>query len=234
MKSEIVGNGLLAKAFKNSNSDDCLFFCSGVSKSNEILLSEFERESTLLNETIERGENKCIVYFSSVLAPTEVNEYYIHKKKMEKLVTTKSKRYLIIRLPQVAGRVFNNTLLSNFIKNIYLEKKFEIYNNAPRTIVDVEDVVKIFDEIYKTHILNNILILCPSYYFQPIELVGIISMYLNKKADYSIIEKTSIQHCEPCVVVNRYQYMFGDLDKYLENVVRKYIDFIVYELNKRQ
>lgn len=230
MKSEIIGRGMFAKAFKNSKSDNCIFFCSGVSKSTEKELKEFEREKSLLSRTIENADNKCIVYFSSILAADESNDYYSHKKKMEDLVASKSNRYLIMRLPQVAGSVTNETLLPNFVKNIYLGNQFDIYNDAPRTIIDIDDVVLLFDLLYGDGKINQTIIQCPSYTFQPIELVRIISEKLMVEASYRIVERKSTQHCEPCQTAKKYQYIYGDVNTYLERVVNKYLNDIVRKL----
>ena len=48
----IIGNGLIAKSLQEIDSENVLFFASGVSNSLETRDSEFEREYFLLKETI--------------------------------------------------------------------------------------------------------------------------------------------------------------------------------------
>lgn len=232
MAPKIVGRGMIARAFAQSRSDKCLFFCSGVSKSTEKNPEQFEKETRLLNESMDKDGDSCFVYFSSVLAPSESNEYYAHKKRMENLVISNSKTYLIIRLPQVAGSVANDTLLPNFIKKIYLGQNIEVYKNAPRSIIDIDDVVAIFDLVYGSGKRNEIINICPEYSFQPQELVNLISCLLKRQSSCSVLEKTSIQHCESSPIVKKYGYIFGDLNTYLQRVVEKYTPGIIDVLEK--
>ena len=230
MISDVVGSGMLAKAFQKSDSRGCTFFCSGVSNSTETNPIEFEREAALLKKVLAFSKSNCLVYFSSILAPAKGNKYYEHKSNMEQLVKSQSNEYLILRLPQVAGNVLNNTLLPSFIKKIYFEEYFEVYSDAPRSLVDVDDVVKIFDKIYKDNIKNKTLNLCPGYFFQPVELTIIIGELLGKQPNMGIVKKESIQLCEPEPILSDYQYLLGDLDTYLKRVVNKYTKSIVEKL----
>ena len=231
MISNVVGSGMLAKAFQNSESRGCIFFCSGVSNSTESNPDEFEREVALFKKNLQYDHSNCLVYFSSVLAPTKKNKYYEHKNRMEQLVKTLSHEYLILRLPQVAGNVLNNTLLPSFIKKIYFEEKFEVYSNAPRSLIDVDDVVKIFDKIYKNNVRNKTINLCPGYAFQPVELTEIIGELLGKTPNIAIVEKDSIQLCEQdSAIIFDYQSLLGDLNTYLERVADKYTKSIVEKI----
>ena len=221
----VVGSGMLARAFQKSKSDGCTFFCSGVSNSTEINSAEFEREAALLKKSLQYSD--CLVYFSSILATTKQNKYYEHKDRMEQLVKSLSDEYIIVRLPQVAGEVLNNTLLPSFIKKIYFEEKFEIYNNAPRSLIDVEDVVTLFDNIYRNNIRNQTINFCPGYEFQPIDLVRVIGDLLGKKPNINIVHKESIQLCEQSSLLSEYVESLGDLNTYLERVAKKYTERIV-------
>lgn len=225
MISNVVGRGMLASAFHKSKSNDCTFFCSGVSNSAEKNPIEFEREASLLKENLKHS--KCLVYFSSILAPTEQNEYYEHKNRMEQLVKSLSNEYIILRLPQVAGNVLNNTILPSFIKKIYFEEYFEVYRNAPRSLIDVDDVVKVFDGIYGRNFINETINLCPGYVFQPIELARIIGELLGKRPNLTVVDKESIQLCENDAILSEHLGLLGDRNTYLARVVKKYTKIIV-------
>lgn len=229
MKSKIIGKGLLAKAFKNAKSDKCLFFCSGVSNSNEVFDEAFKREESLLIENLVLNTDKCFVYFSSILAPLEGNLYFKHKMRMEKLISIYSSNYLIFRLPQVAGEVLNTTLLPTFTKNIYKGENFLVYKNAERTIIDVDDIVEFFDVIYSLKLRNKIINLCPNYTFKPETLISLISTFLQKEAYYNLIDGGVKQDClisedEVGKLILDY---FNIYDNYLEKVVYKYVPKIV-------
>lgn len=236
MTSKIIGKGLLAKAFRNTKSDKCLFFCSGVSNSNEVFDEAFKREESLLKENLELNTDKCFVYFSSILAPLEGNLYFQHKMRMEKLISIYSSNYLIFRLPQVAGEVLNTTLLATFTKNIYEGKNFLVYRNAERTIIDVDDIVNFFDIICDLKLRNKIINLCPNYTFKPETLINLISAFLQKEAYYNLIDSGVKQDCpinedEIGKLILNY---FNIHDNYLEKVVYKYVPKIVDIIVKQE
>ncbi|MCQ9618252.1 NAD-dependent epimerase/dehydratase family protein [Paenalcaligenes niemegkensis] len=226
MGNKIIGNGMLAKAFMSSGSNKCLFFCSGVSNSNESKSSEFEREEKLLMKNLHDNESFCFVYFSSVLADHSKNDYYMHKAKMERLILDNSSNYLILRLPQVAGHVLNETLLPCFVKNIYTGNSFTVYKGAVRTIIDVDDVVKGFDWVFNMNFRNKILNLCPNYAFNPEELVKTIEKEIGRKAYYNVVDRNSIQLCQPNEVFKEMDFL-SENENYLEKVVKKYSSGII-------
>lgn len=225
MKSEVVGSGLLASAFMKSKSQNCLFFCSGVSNSQETRRNEFDREKSLLLKNI--STEKFFVYFSSVLAGTQDSDYYRHKIEMENLIADNCDKYLIFRLPQVAGAVNNGTLLPTFIKKIINNEEITVYKNAQRCIVDVEHVVNIFDHAYNDGLNNVVLNCCPEYVFNPAELISILSIYLRREVSVILIEKDSIQQAILSPLLKKYEYIFGDIDSYLQRVVQKYVQRIL-------
>lgn len=229
MDSVIIGNGLLANAFSKANIKNCLFFCSGVSNSSETRKKAFDREEALLRNSIIVHSNKCIVYFSSVSAIKIDTPYYNHKKNMERIIVESAEDYIIFRLPQVAGAVVNSTLLSFITQNIYLGNSFKVFKHATRTVVDVEDLVDLFELIYSQSERNVTLNICPQYTFQPEYLVKLISKKLNTEALYEIVDAGSPQVCEldnsnESQIISKF---FANEPEYLEKVVDKYIPKII-------
>lgn len=198
-----------------------MFFCSGVSNSSEVRSSEFNREKKLLIEILTKKKDECIVYFSSILAPSESNDYYKHKFEMEQYIAQNSNEYLILRLPQVAGATNNQTLLPFFIKNIYEEKTLTVYKECTRSLIDVDDVVKGFDALYSESVVNKIIDFCPDYTFHPLELAEIIANYLGKNLKVNLVDSKSIQTCSPSQEVLK-QSLFGTKNSYLTKIVKKY------------
>lgn len=230
MNNIIIGNGLLAKSFKNSNSKGCIFYCSGVSNSNEKDLFQFEREKKLLTKSIEENPDKCLIYFSSVSAPSMINPYFEHKINMENLIQEKCSTYIILRLPRVAGPVLNNTLLSSLTKKIYLGEDLQIFDKAVRNLVDVDDIIKVFDEIYPVSNKNTIVNICPNTSFKPEVLVRLIAKELdNKVVNYKLVDAGDIETCilsssiEEQIVHN----YFLKKNNYLESIVIKYVPRIL-------
>lgn len=235
MDSLVIGNGLLANAFAKSTVNNCLFFCSGVSNSSESRKEAFDREETLLRRSIILHNNKCVVYFSSVSATKVDSPYFNHKVNMEKIVAESAKDYMIFRLPQVAGCVINSTLLSFMTQNIYLGNSFKVFKNATRTMIDVEDIVEIFELIYHKFDRRTILNVCPEYSFEPETLVQMISKKLNTEAFYELINAGSPQTCElddrdESKTISDF---FLNKPKYFENIVNKYVPSIIEAINNK-
>src|SRR5690554_362741 len=226
MMNKTIGHGMLASAFEKSQSQDCIFFCSGVSNSSEMRSSEFDRERELLIKSLKKQHNETFVYFSSILAPSESNAYYKHKLEIEQYIAKNSKKYLILRLPQVAGVTNNKTLLPFFVQRINTGKTVSILRECSRSIVDVEDVVKGFDALYNKGLTNEVLDFCPDYTFHPIELAEIIAEYLKKDLRFKCVDGSSLQKCAPSAEVAQLN-LFNKKSKYLIQIVEKYADTII-------
>lgn len=140
----IVGNGLIADAFKRSESDfnDYVIFASGVSNSNETESSKFKREKDLLIKTLSENHGKTIIYFSSILAEVDSAPYYKHKLRMERLIKKSTYRYLIFRIPQIVGFNGNKTNLFNFLQeSIKNKESMVIYSQVKRALIDIDHLV---------------------------------------------------------------------------------------------
>lgn len=118
--------------------DNVNFFCSGVSDSKNIFVTEFEREYQLLRF---QDPEKHIVYFSSLSIYRSNNYYNNHKKAMEDVVRRFFKSYTIFRMEVIAwGR--NPTT----IHNVFREK---IANGEPVLIQDTTRYVLSKSEFQK-------------------------------------------------------------------------------------
>lgn len=232
MTNKIIGNGMLAKAFQNSSSNQCLFFCSGVSNSKERSKNEFDREIQTFKDHLDT--NYCVIYISSIQSPEINNPYFEHKIYMENLVKSKARRYFIIRLPQVAGITLNKTLFPTFIKHIYENTYFEIFRDAPRSIIDVKHVVYIFDALYSAGKRDIAVDFFPGYTFQPIDLVNEISKFLNTSANIKIINKSLYNNYKDCLKLNSFNHIFRNKKEYLKNIVKEYTPSIVDLIKKEE
>lgn len=150
----IIGNGLIAKAFKNSSvdTDDIIIFASGISNSLENDINQYDRERELLLKTINENKQKKIIYFSSILTNFIENKYYTHKLLMESLIINTANNYLIFRLPQLIGELGNQNNIINTLKHKILnDETITAYINVKRSIMDIDDAVKICEYC----VLNN-------------------------------------------------------------------------------
>lgn len=142
----IIGNGLLANAFKFSKfsfSGNLTVFASGVSNSQNSDISSYKREYDLLR-TIDTS--KKLLYFStcSIYDKLNYNSSYVqHKLLMENYIKEEFRFYNILRLPQVVGRGGNpNNLLNYLDRSIRANNIITVQNKASRNIVDVDDIVR--------------------------------------------------------------------------------------------
>jgi len=223
----IVGNGLIAKAFDLEfwHSDNIVLFASGVSNSSEISTKSFLREKELLAEQI--NKKLFLVYFStcSIDDPELSKSAYVqHKREMENLVI-KLDEYLIIRLPHVVGVTANTHTLVNYIyKKINCNEHFEIWQFAIRNFIDVYDV-----QIITSYLVRNLGLSrrvlnvgCPISY-SILKLVEVIESLLNKRANYSLIDKGTDYKIDTTIAskVAKLQGITFN-DDYLYKIVKKY------------
>jgi nucleoside-diphosphate-sugar epimerase len=145
----IVGSGLLAKAFipMQASLGDVCIYAAGVSNSFCSDESEYKRDSERLqNALANTSDDMLFVYFStcSILDPgSSGSRYTQHKSQLEAFVRRR-RRFLVARLPQVAGRTPNpHTILNYLYARVTRSERFDLWRRARRNIIDVEDVAKI-------------------------------------------------------------------------------------------
>ena len=190
----IIGNGLLANRFINyKNNDKFLIFASGVSNSNENRTCQFDREFNLIIYSIATNQDKKFVYFSttSIYDESMVNKPYIeHKIKVESYIKEKAPQFYIFRISQILGRANNSTLINFIINQIKSGNEFELWSNATRNLIAIDDVYKIIDHIlYNSLNLNEVINVANANNIGMIELVKEIQQALNLKAKYTEITK---------------------------------------------
>jgi nucleoside-diphosphate-sugar epimerase len=141
----VIGNGMIATAFRNAGdiNQDLLVFASGVSNSQEQSSEAFEKERSLLRDSIARFPECKTVYFSSCSVGFIDSPYYRHKAAMEELVMQEARRHLVCRLPQVVGATRNATLVNHVAKRIRSREPVSVFENAYRNLIGIDDVVRI-------------------------------------------------------------------------------------------
>ena len=143
----IIGNGLIAKSLTHIDSDDIIFFASGVSNSMCNNKDEYDREFNLLKKYL--NFNKKLIYFSSIDGYIVNEEYLNHKKNIEKIIQNNVGDFIIMKIPQLVGEKGNN---GNFINYIYNNVKnglgFDLFLTK-RSLLDIEDLVSILSFLIK-------------------------------------------------------------------------------------
>ena len=211
----IIGNGMIAKEFASYlDVEDIIIFASGVSNSNEQRISEFNREKKLLIKSI--VANKRFIYMSTTsIYDTyfEHSKYVKHKLEMEKIISTYSDNYIIIRLPQVAGKNNKFQLLGFLNKKIQTNEVFNLYD-IERNIIDIMDVNNLFQ--------NKIINIANTNNIKVMQLVSKMEKILRKKARYNIDNKSG----NLFINIENIKYILDDLninnDTYIDDLLEKY------------
>jgi nucleoside-diphosphate-sugar epimerase len=224
----VVGHGLLARAFSAYADDDrFVIFASGVANSLETDAASFAREHKLFAGVASRLGRGCLVYFStlSVLEPGPFSAYVEHKLAMEDEVR-RLPSHLVVRLPQVVGRSDNPATLVNFLVHRILSgTEFDLWVDARRNLIDVEDVVKIVGHILEAgSIRNDTVEIASPFNLRAEDLVHMIERILGKRA---VARKVHAGHA-PTIDISRLSPLFAASavhfpPEYVERVLRKYI-----------
>ena len=223
----IIGNGLVARAFKSYFDKDLDFivFASGVSNSKETSPNEFNRERSLLLDAI--AKDKFLLYFSTCSlydAELQNSPYVQHKKDMEVLVSG-SKKYMIFRLPQLIGKTENKNTLSNYIySHIVNGIKFSIWKRAQRNIIDIEDVASIVNYLMRhTGIHNSVVNVACSFSISITSLVSTFEQVTGISANYDLINSGAAYPIDTTLVSEVLPKLGINFDDdYIEKIVRKY------------
>lgn len=225
----IIGNGLVASSFKKySNSIDILIFASGVSNSMCQNLEEFTREKDLLLQSILHNHDLTIIYFStcSIYDSDLLNSAYVkHKLNMESIIKNNSKKYIIFRLSNLVGKTNNPNTIVNFLFNkIYNREHFHLWTRATRNVIDIDDVnLAITYAIDYLNYENITINIANPQSYQVSYLVSHIERYLNKKANYSLMNKGS----KYSIDVSKVASIFNNLNinfpnNYFDKLLQKY------------
>src|ERR1035437_5731064 len=159
----IIGNGLIANAFKNNNwGNKIVLFASGVSDSKTNDYEGCLREFNLLKATISKNtDNKKLIYFStySIDDPQQKTSVYVkHKLEMENYILCNTSNYLIIRTSNIVGPSANKNTIFNFLyQKMYNSESFDLWTGAVRNFIDIDDFVLIINELIKSTKENKLI-----------------------------------------------------------------------------
>lgn len=192
----IIGSGLLACAFDHFYANDTknIIYAAGISNSSCVDQKEFSRERVRLKEALNKSfANSRFVYFGtcSVYDPEVANSPYVrHKLEMESLVR-ESSNYLIFRLPQVAGNTPNPHTLLNFLyTRISRSESFNLWKNATRNVIDIDDVLLAAKNIIEQEqIKNDIVNIANPVNYKITEIVETMEVVVGKKAVFEVVDR---------------------------------------------
>lgn len=184
----IIGNGLIAKTLVEfKDNPDVVIFASGVSNSQEVNSTVFEREKNLL---LSQDKDKTIIYFStcSIFDVTAQQTMYVkHKIAMENLLRYNFPKFKIVRLPTVLGNSNNpHTIFNHILNKINLGEEVTVVRNAWRYLLDVDDLRIIIPLIVKTD-GNCSMNITYGNVMTILSIVEILSALLNKGVKINLV-----------------------------------------------
>jgi len=225
----VIGNGMIGTRFGSYQKDDrFVIFASGVSNSKTRFDAAYKREINLLKETIDTNKQKILVYFStcSLYDPEEKNSpYIIHKKQVEDIIQSQCNQFYIFRVSNLVGKSNNpNTVLNFFVYHIRNQINFDLWSNAWRNLLDIDDMYKIVDHILENRTdTNETLNIANPESYNVTDIVTAIEEVWQKPANYVPIDKGSafqidISSISP--IIHTLNIQFGK--DYLVNLLKKY------------
>lgn len=223
-KPLIIGSGFIAKKFRKYSKffkkNGVIIYAAGISNSLETNTKNFKKEINRF-EKFYKSCKKKIIYIStySVNDYSRLSKRYVKNKiKIEKIITKKVGNYLIIRLPEIVGNNNNPHTLTNFLyNNIKYEKKFNLFINTKRNLLDVDDAISKAIKLIKVHkYKNKIVNLLNKKFYSPNHVLLELEKILRKKAIYKV-KKINKSHWR--LKINHYV----KTDKnYLKRILKRY------------
>lgn len=224
----VIGNGMIAQKFASYREDDrFIIFASGVSNSKNKNEEDYQREQILLQDTITANKEKRIVYFStcSIYDNTENNSLYVlHKKNLEHYIQNNAMTYNIFRVSNIVGKSQNpNTVLNYYLYHIREKINFDLWINATRNLIGLEDVFSIIDYILKHQLYKNQIVNIANPEGYPVEkIIKEIECFLNIKANYSAIDKGGTYEVDTSALMAITAILNIDFSKdYLKRLLQK-------------
>lgn len=226
----LIGNGLLARAFAPfwQDNESILVFASGVSDSQCTAASEFDREAELLRMSLKAYAGAdAFLYFStcSIFDPEAQSSAYVqHKFNMEELAS-QHPSHLVLRLPVVVGPTGNRRSLVRFLaERIRAGEPIEVWKNAGRYLIDIDDVVGLCLDLVNTEASRNerINVAGPNDMSLP-ELVQTLAHVIGKTPICVAIERGARYALDTSRIgasVSRLNLRFDE--RYVERTLQKY------------
>jgi nucleoside-diphosphate-sugar epimerase len=221
----ITGSGLIAKSLQPIDTEEILYFASGVSNSLETRSSEFEREFSLLKDNMQSNKDSMLVYFSTLSVNDQSKQsshYVLHKLQMEDFIKNNSENYLILRIGNIVGNGGNPNTLFNFLRNqITNDLPFVLHKKARRLLIDIDDIPRFFEADYK-NFRNQTINFSYPYYYSLKEIVEIMEQQLNKSAIYEEINEGDFYQVDFDQKIDSYFSKVDAID-YLKLMTKKYL-----------
>jgi nucleoside-diphosphate-sugar epimerase len=119
------------------------------------------------------------------LFPTSL--YGKNKVFFESIIISSGVEYLIFRLPNVVGPKQNKNQLFSALVLQAINGKANIFRDAARDLIDIEDVCDILEILIKKDIRNEIIIIASGYSTPVLEIFNEILRILGKESNVTLL-----------------------------------------------
>lgn len=229
----IIGEGIIFNRFIDYSLQSKYFIIAGTI--NDSLIKDeaiILQEEAVIAAALSDHNDLIILYFSScsIIDPSVQHTQYVrHKIRMEKLIQKSAPHYYIFRLPQILGlSETTSNLVGSFVNAIINHQKIEIWQNARRNLIDIDDVHEVVSEILRRNILRNKIInIASPQQTDVLRLVQDIEEFTECAADYILVDKGSEYHID----ISDIQSILFDLNlnfdqNYVSQSLRKYFQHL--------
>jgi UDP-2-acetamido-2,6-beta-L-arabino-hexul-4-ose reductase len=228
--SRIIGSGMIARSFASGLLDHTgvVIYASGVSNSDCADTTQFERERRFLSASLgEAHPASPFIYFGtcSVYDPDGQKKAYVrHKLEMEALVLSHSQGR-VIRLPQIAGpKPPPNTLIASLVAQVRAGGVIQVWQDAVRNIIDIDDVVRIVHALASHNFLDmRVINVANPVSISVMDLIHAIEYCLQIRPRVELVKKGGAYHIDTTAlrgIVELAGVDFGP--NYLVNAIKKY------------
>jgi len=229
--SMVIGSGAIANRFASyAFQSRYLIYAGSIHDSTIKDAAEISREESSLRAALaSKTDASTIVYFSScsIEDPTRIQSPYVaHKQRMEHLIQSSGSKFLIFRLPQLVALGDAESSLVNFLASaIASGRHFEVWQDATRNIIDIDDVYSIVHTLLADNAHCNSVINIASPFPTPVsELAHVLEAHFDKKGSYELVNRGvggyALDISAIKDVIDRLGIDFGP--GYLSKVIKKY------------
>lgn len=192
----VIGCGAIADRFAAyALQSSCVIYAGSIHNSRVTDESEIAREEESIRAALAAtNSSRLFVYFSSCSIDDEAqaqSPYVAHKKRMEQLIQTSASKYLIFRLPQLLALSDDkNSLLNVLVTAITTGKHFELWQDASRNFIDIDDVYDIAHRLISGKFDTNRIINIASPVSTAVpDFVGLLEGYFGRSGSYERVTR---------------------------------------------
>lgn len=232
--SMVIGNGVIANRFIDySLQSKYLVFAGSVNDSAIQNENTIQEEEVAVRDALSKHLDTTFVYFSSCsILDKDVGYtlYVQHKVRMEKLIQDTAKSFLIFRLPQVLGLADAKSSLVNYLVEVISNQKpFELWQNAQKNLIDIDDVYEIVGEVLRRKVCSNKIInVASTHQTSVLHLVRDIEVFIGLSANYVLVNKGTnydLDVSEIRPILNDLNIDFGE--GYIRTALNKYFSHLI-------